>query len=214
MIFGFVILISAVVLGILAVLRFTKGIAPLRNYEKVSLPGLPGPTGLIHRLDGSDQKQRPISYGRHPELKGDNELVLPKAWETDMTAGRYAAVAHLWALDQLKQEDPNGAKERKNALFRAIIIPFFSALILIALVGLKRIPVTPGIAVFLAIWAFCSFSAFPGQFREWKAAEIAKKGLQNAGLWPQLSTDANAVDICLKALYWCRVAGFRRILPR
>lgn len=38
--------------------------------------------------------------------------------------------------------------------------------------------------------------------------------LKEAGLWPQLPSDAMAIEQCLKALTWCHVAGFRRILPR
>ena len=70
------------------------------------------------------------------------------------------------------------------------------------------------LAIGLACWAFFTFSALPSQFREWKAAEIAKSGLKEAGLWPVLPSDAMAVEQCLKALSWCHVAGFRRILPR
>ena len=70
------------------------------------------------------------------------------------------------------------------------------------------------LAIGLACWAFFTFSALPTQFREWKAAEIAKSGLKEAGLWPVLPSDAMAVEQCLKALSWCHVAGFRRILPR
>ena len=69
------------------------------------------------------------------------------------------------------------------------------------------------LAIGLACWAFFTFSALPSQFREWKAAEIAKSGLKEAGLWPVLPSDAMAVEQCLKALSWCHVAGFRRILP-
>lgn len=69
------------------------------------------------------------------------------------------------------------------------------------------------LAIGLACWAFFTFSALPTQFREWKAAEIAKSGLKEAGLWPVLPSDAMAVEQCLKALSWCHVAGFRRICP-
>ena len=82
------------------------------------------------------------------------------------------------------------------------------------MVYLKKIPLIAGVAVFLGVWAFFAFTSFPSQLCEYKAAEYAKKGSKNAGLWPKLNSDAMAVDACLKSLYWCRVGGFRRITAR
>ena len=154
MLFAVVIFLSVVVLGVIAALRFTKGIIPLRTYESRELPGFPGPAGLIHRLDGAEKRQRKLEKARFPGVDENGFISLPPAWEGKVTAGRLACVA------------------------------------------------------------FFTFSALPSQFREWKAAEIAKSGLKEAGLWPVLPSDAMAVEQCLKALSWCHVAGFRRILPR
>ena len=51
MLFAVVIFLSLVVLGVIAALRFTKGVIPLRTYESRELPGFPGPVGLIRRLE-------------------------------------------------------------------------------------------------------------------------------------------------------------------
>ena len=61
MLFAVVIFLSVVVLGVIAALRFTKGIIPLRTYESRELPGFPGPAGLIHRLDGAETGESPVS---------------------------------------------------------------------------------------------------------------------------------------------------------
>ena len=91
---------------------------------------------------------------------------------------------------------------------------YFTALILLGMLATGLLKFQIALAIGLACWAFFTFSALPTQFREWKAAEIAKSGLKEAGLWPLLPSDAMAVEQCLKALSWCNVAGFRRILPR
>ncbi|QWP30374.1 hypothetical protein J5W80_05950 [Akkermansia muciniphila] len=64
MLFAVVIFLSVVVLGVIAALRFTKGIIPLRTYESRELPGFPGPAGLIHRLDGAEKT--PAETGESP----------------------------------------------------------------------------------------------------------------------------------------------------
>ena len=145
----------------------------------------------------------------------ENGLIsLPPAWEGKVTAGRLACVAHTWAMSSLVREDPAAAKARKTASGRAMMIPFFTALILLGMLATGLLKFQIALAIGLACWAFFTFSALPTQFREWKAAEIAKSGLKEAGLWPLLPSDAMAVEQCLKALSWCNVAGFRRILPR
>lgn len=141
-------------------------------------------------------------------------ISLPPAWEGKVTAGRLACVAHTWAMSSLVREDPEAAKARKTASARATMIPFFTALILLGMLTAGLLKFQIALAFGLACWAFFTFSALPSQFREWKAAEIAKSGLKEAGLWPVLPSDAMAVEQCLKALSWCHVAGFRRILPR
>ena len=173
MLFAVVIFLSVVVLGVIAALRFTKGVIPLRTYESRELPGFPGPAGLIHRLDGAEKRQRKLAEARFP-----------------------------------------GVDENGLISLRAMMIPFFTALILLGMLATGLLKFQIALAIGLACWAFFTFSALPTQFREWKAAEIAKSGLKEAGLWPLLPSDAMAVEQCLKALSWCNVAGFRRILPR
>lgn len=66
MLFAVVIFLSVVVLGVIAALRFTKGVIPLRTYESRELPGFPGPAGLIHRLDGAEKRQRKLAEAVFP----------------------------------------------------------------------------------------------------------------------------------------------------
>ena len=214
MLFAVVIFLSVVVLGVIAALRFTKGVIPLRTYESRELPGFPGPAGLIHRLDGAEKRQRKLAEARFPGVDENGLISLPPAWEGKVTAGRLACVAHTWAMSSLVREDPAAAKARKTASGRAMMIPFFTALILLGMLATGLLKFQIALAIGLACWAFFTFSALPTQFREWKAAEIAKSGLKEAGLWPLLPSDAMAVEQCLKALSWCNVAGFRRLLPR
>ena len=79
MLFAVVIFLSVVVLGVIAALRFTKGIIPLRTYESRELPGFPGPAGLIHRLDGAEKRQRKLALkaagGEGGESSPDDEAI-------------------------------------------------------------------------------------------------------------------------------------------
>ena len=135
MLFAVVIFLSVVVLGVIAALRFTKGIIPLRTYESRELPGFPGPAGLIHRLDGAEKRQRKLEKARFPGVDENGFISLPPAWEGKVTAGRLACVAHTWAMSSLVREDPEAAKARKTASARATMIPFFTALILLGMLA-------------------------------------------------------------------------------
>ncbi len=211
---GFITVLSLIVLGIIASLRFSKGIAPLRTYESRELPGLPGPAGLIYRLDGTDSPQRELGKSRAPDVDEEGNISLPPHWEGKVTAGRFACVAYTWAMSALGKQSPDTAKARKLAIRRATMIPFFIGLVLL-IAAIARVMLWQyAIPVFLACWAFFTFAALPTQFREWKAADLARQRLKEAGLWPMLATDAEAIDRCLKAQAWCNVAGFRRALPR
>lgn len=214
MLFAVVIFLSVIVLGVIAALRFTKGVIPLRTYESLPLPGFPGPVGLVRRLDGADKRQRPLGTGRAPRVDDKGMILLPPSWEDKVTAGRLACVAHTWALSKLIIANKEAAKARKLAALRATMIPFFTALVLLGMMAAGMMKFHTALSLGLACWAFFTFAAIPSQFREWKATELAKSGLKEAGLWPQLSTDAHAIEQCLKALTWCHVAGFRRILPK
>ena len=76
-----VIFAAVLVLAIIAGLRFTKGIAPLRAYESVELPGFPGARGLVLRLDGVEKPNSPIINGKTPDVNDKAELVIPNKWE-------------------------------------------------------------------------------------------------------------------------------------
>lgn len=77
MLFAVVIFLSVVVLGVIAALRFTKGIIPLRTYESRELPGFPGPAGLIHRLDGAENASGNWRKPGFPEwMKTDSSAFL------------------------------------------------------------------------------------------------------------------------------------------
>lgn len=161
-----------------------KASFPWRTYESRELPGFPGPAGLIHRLDGAEKRQRKLEKARFPGVDENGFISLPPAWEGKVTAGRLACVAHTWAMSSLVREDPEAAKARKTASARATMIPFFTALILLGMLTAGLLKFQIALAIGLACWAFFTFSALPSQFREWKAAEIAKSGLKEAGLWP------------------------------
>ncbi len=145
MLFAVVIFLSVVVLGVIAALRFTKGIIPLRTYESRELPGFPGPAGLIHRLDGAEKRQRKLEKARFPGVDENGFISLPPSWEGKVTAGRLACVAHTWAMSSLVREDPEAAKARKTASARATMIPFFTALILLGML-------TAGLLKFRSRW--------------------------------------------------------------
>lgn len=211
----FFLLLSGIVFLVLMSLRYGKARSPLFSYGERPLPGFPGPVGLVHRLDGVGRKQRQIVPGRHPSYNGkDGSMVLPVQWEEKVTTGRMACVAHTWALAIMAEEDPSGDKNRTQSINRSRMIPFFVTLIALALIFTKRADVMLVSSLAVFTWAFLTFAAVPTQMREKKAADIARKGLREAGMWPQLSEDAYALDACLDAMAWSRVAGFPRILPR
>ena len=60
MLFAVVIFLSVVVLGVIAALRFTKGIIPLRTYESRELPGFPGPAGRCGKTP-AETGESPVS---------------------------------------------------------------------------------------------------------------------------------------------------------
>lgn len=204
---------ALILFAVMGYLRYTKGIAPLRAMGRVSLPGFPGPRGLVNRLDGLDRRRREIQQGKSPLPKMDGSIILPDFWEGEMTAGRMASVAHTWGLCLLAENDTAGAKAREAAISRTMIIVFFTVLVAVALIFLKRVDARLALMLVSWIWAFLTFIAIPTHYREWKARDVAKKRLKEIGLWPRLAQDQQALDICLTAMIWCRVAGFRRILP-
>lgn len=210
----FFLLLSGIVFLILMALRHGKARGPLLSYGDRPLPGFPGPIGLIRRLDGMGRKQREILPGHQPTHKKDGMMTLPLAWEDRVTAGRMACTAHAWALSIMAEDDPVGDKNRTQAVYRSLIVPFFVVLIALALVFVKHADVMTMVSLSVFVWAFLAFAAVPSQMREKKAVDVAKTGLREAGMWPQLSEDAYALETCLNAMAWSRVAGFPRILPR
>lgn len=91
-----------------------------------------------------------------------------------------ACVAHTWALSRLVKENAEAAKARKTAIARATMIPFFTGLVLLGMIAAGLLKFQIALAIGLACWAFFTFSAIPTQFREWKAAEIAKSRAQGS----------------------------------
>ncbi|MFR4417181.1 MAG: hypothetical protein ACLT8E_07285 [Akkermansia sp.] len=202
-----------VVLGVIAALRFTKGIIPLRTYESRELPGFPGPAGLIHRLDGAEKRQRKLEKARFPGVDENGFISLPPAWEGKVTAGRLACVAHTWAMSKpwsgKTLSRPKPANRRASRHDDSLLHSPHPA----GDAGHRAVEVPDCAGYRPACWAFFTFSALPTQFREWKAAEIAKSGLKEAGLWPRLSSDAGCGTMP-ESIVMVHVAGFRRILPR
>ncbi len=205
---------AVIIFLILMMLRHTKSKRLLNHYGNQPLPGFPGPAGLVMRLDGMDRKQRKIVHGRRLGNKKDGVVVLPPAWEQHMTAGRMACVAHAWAWSVLAETDPEGDTKRMKSINQAKIVCFFACLIALAIVFFRHANPLTVFAITAFLWAFLAFAGLPTQIREKQATDLAKKGLKEAGLWPQLTEDAYALEACLQAMSWSRVAGFPRIWPR
>lgn len=179
MLFAVVIFLSLVVLGVIAALRFTKGVIPLRTYESRELPGFPGPVGLIRRLDGAEKRRRKLAEARTPGVDENGLISLPPAWEGKVTAGRMACVAHTWALSILVKENAEAAKARKTAIARATMIPFFTGLVLLGMIAAGLLKFQIALAIGLACWAFFTFSAIPpssgnGKPRKWPNPGLRK----------------------------------------
>lgn len=210
----FVFAVTVFLLVVLGSLRYNKGIAPLRQAGDVPLPGFPGPRGLVVRLDGMERRQRVVVDGRTPSLRKDGSMVLPVHWEKNMTAGRMAAVAHIWGMSLLSESDPGGVRKRESSLTGTIVITFFAALIALALFFVKHVHIYNSLMIVAGTWALLTTIAILSQYKEAKARDLVKARLKETGLWPRLAYDGNALETCLDAMIWCRVAGFRRILPK
>lgn len=206
--------VTAIVFFVLASLRYGKGVFPLRAVKGRVLPSFPAPEGLIARLDGFDRRSREVKTSFMPCVLKDGGVAFPKRWSHEITIGSVAGVAHTWALACMAEADPEGHKVRENALLRAAIVPFLSFLVLTVLCVLGRIPVSAAVAALAIVWVLMAFSAVMSQMREWKAVEVAKAGLREAGLWPKMPGTSAALEQALKAHAWCRVGGFFRYYAR
>lgn len=212
----FVCILCVAVIGIMSWLRYIKGKLPLREGESHILPSAPGVRGVVMRLDGMDRKNRPIHQGRLPRSLPDGSLSLPCIkWESGpMSVARLAVVAHTWAQAKQAEEDPRGYKDREQAVARARVVPVLGLFFCMMMIFAGRLNVPVALTIMLSVWTLMIAISIPSQFREWKAVAIAKNGLKRAGLYPQLQDTANALDRCLTALSWCRVAGFAQIIPK
>lgn len=210
---GFIFICCALFLFLMLGLRYSKSVMPLRTLEDRTLPGLPGPKGLVRRLDGME-RGRMLLPGTTPEVIDEGNLILPAHWEHDVTVGRYACIAYTWALGRMAEEDPEGEQQRKKTLARARVIPVFTFLIALVLVFMHHISTATGLSLFLFVWAFLIFAGLTSQGRDRKAVDLAKTGLKQAGLWPQLHQDAMAIEGCLDAMAWSQIPGLKRVLPR
>lgn len=196
-------------------LRYSKGILPLRRNESAIMPGVPGVAGIIYRLDGMEHKNRSITFARYATVQIDGAIVLPHRWKNaDATAGRMAAAAYLWAHSQMAEEDEEGMRTYKTAIFRAMVVPLAACFIMLALIFFKEIDWRMAFSLVCATWALLAFMALPSQYRNWKARDLARRALQERGLMPNNKKDAMAVEQCLNAMIWCNVAGFRPISPK
>lgn len=200
----------------MAWLRFTKASVPLKQGENYVLPSSPGVKGVIRRMDGMERKNRTLLQSRRPKSHEDGSLALPSLrWDKDsMTAARLASIAHTWALAKMAESDPKGHKEREGAIARARVIPILGILFCVMMIVVGKINIPVALGLLLAAWALMIAVSIPSQFREWKAIAIAKKGLRDAGLYPQFQDAASVLDRCITACSWSRVAGFRQIVPK
>ncbi len=209
-------LFCGVILFILGWLRFVKGRFALREGEGIEMGAIPQAAGVVLRLDGIERRNRVILDSRRPRGLEDGSVALPLSrWATSpMTIARLALVAHTWAMARQAEADPEGHRQRERAVARARVIPilvFFLSLILLA-AGRCTLPMA--FTLVLGVWTMTIIVSIPSQFREWKAVEIAREGLKSAGLYPQSRLAAGLLNRSLSALSWCRVAGFRQVVPR
>lgn len=209
-------LLCGVVAAIMYWLRHTKGRVPLRAGEDMILPATPGVRGVVMRLDGLDRKNREIYESRYVKSRPDGSLSLPyEKWnQEEMTVARLASIAHVWAMAQLAKDDPDGYKDRESSVARARVVPILGLFVCMIMMVAGRMTLPIGFTLLFVIWTMMVLVSIPSQFREWKAVAIAKTGLKQAGLYPQFQNTAAVLDRCIAALSWCRVAGFRQIVPR
>ena len=174
----------------------------------------PVPWGLIRRLDGAEKRRRKLAEARTPGVDENGLISLPPAWEGKVTAGRMACVAHTWALSILVKETRKRQSPQNGYCTRHDDLPFFTGLVASGHDSGRpaEIPDCPGHRPGMLGFLYLLRHSYPVPGME--SREMAKSGLKEAGLWPQLPSDAMAIEQCLKALTWCHVAGFRRILPR
>lgn len=196
-------------------LRYIKGIVPLKRNEHISMPGHPGPEGLIYRLDGIEHKTRTVTFQRTISIKGNGELTLPRRWKNaPLTTGRMAATAFIWAHARLAEEDEESARQYRSTMFRSIMAPLFTAFVCVALVIAKGLDWRIALTITTGVWALLAFMALPGQYRNWKAKDMAREALKERELWPVDKQAAQAIETCLSAMIWCHMAGFRTVPPR
>lgn len=182
----------------------------------MDLPSSPGVRGVVRRLDGMERKNREIYESRIVKSRPDGSLALPcDRWSREtMTVSRLAAIAHVWAMARMAEADPQGYKDREGSIARARVVPVLTLFVCGVMVLAGRMTFPIALTFIFGTWTLMVAISIPSQFREWKAIAVAKKGLKEAGLYPQLQNTATALDRCITALSWCRVAGFSQIIPK
>lgn len=203
--------------GILAWLRFAKGYLGLKRAESELYPYQFSPGAIVSRLNGLEHHAPPIHEGKLPRFDEKTEsLVLPlNRWRTgDMNMARVAVISHTWAHSLLAKQDPLGHRQRERAVVRARLVPILALFMCLVLAGTGRISPMVALTLLVVSWTLTAMIAIPSQFREWKAIAIAKTGLKEAGLYPQSRDEAAQLNRALSSLAWCRVAGFRHLVPK
>ncbi len=200
--------------AIAAWLRYTKGVAPLRRAHRRPSETFPAPVGLVRRLDGIDEPNRKVGAALSPRVTAECGVAFPRKWDSDVTLATVATVAHTWALAKLAEDDPEGHREREQALTRAAMVPFLSFLLLATLVLLGKLAPYPALVIQMLVWAVMTYAAFRTHHREWAAVTVAREALKASGMWPQMPGTATALDRAVQAQAWCRVGGFPRYFPK
>lgn len=212
--FNLLLLLACGMIAIVAWLRHTKGVAPLRRAHRRPSETFPAPPGLVRRLDGIEAPNREVGIALSPRISPDLGLAFPRKWNDQVTLATVATVAYTWALAKLAEDDPEGHREREQALLRAAIIPFLSFVILAVLVLLAKMPPYAALVIQMLVWAVLIYASFKTHHREWAAVAVANEALKTSGMWPQMPGTALTLERAVRAQAWCRVGGFPRYFPK
>lgn len=210
-------IITLAIGGILAWLRFVKGYLGLKQGESIPYPYRLSPTAIVSRLAGMDRRPNLIFNGRLPKYNiKDDSLILPiHRWDDgEMNMSRVAVIAHTWAQGVLAAQDQVGYEQRERAVARGGVVPVLVLFVCMILFFTQRLHFLAALSAFSLVWVIMAITAIPSQFREWKTINIAKNRLKEVGLFPQSQEEIRILNKCLSSLAWCRVAGFRHIVPK
>ncbi|MCD7799472.1 MAG: hypothetical protein LUG84_08765 [Akkermansiaceae bacterium] len=214
MILHLLLLMACSMLCIAGWLRHTKGVAPVQRAHRWRSSSFPAPAGLVYRLDGAETPNRTVSAALTPRVTANGGVAFPRGWNHCVTLGTVSIVAYTWALAKLAEDNPDGHREREQALDRALIVPTLAFAALAIFMALGRINPFYALTLTALVWAVMAYSAFRTHGWEWQAVTIAREGLKTAGMWPQMPGASHMLDRALSAQAWCRIGGFPRYFPR